>query len=205
MLPAATQSRPIRPLAIEVILAPLKKAALPSAAMMASCRHFRSGSPRSSCSTIASGAVPRLRCSRILGPSRGSVRCCVRTAPIPASAQAQRLPTAMAEVVTTAPSIPVLAQRPAIEKVMSADIPLRAFVAQPQPDQQAPALGVVEVAELGAAVADLAVGDELDLAGLQVEAELQRLVGEHFLDRLDRRCRLVVHGLATQRIAAADL
>ena len=52
------------------------------------------------------------------GPSRGSVRCCVSAAPTPASAQAQRLPTAMAEVVTTAPSMPVRAQRPAMEKVM---------------------------------------------------------------------------------------
>jgi hypothetical protein len=45
------------------------------------------------------------------------VRCWVSTAPTPARANAHRLPTAMLEVVTATPYIPVRAQRAAIEKV----------------------------------------------------------------------------------------
>ena len=67
---------------------------------------------------MVSGDDPAFRRARILGPRRGSVRCCVRTAPTFASAHAQRLPTAIDDVETTAPSIPVLAHRPAIENVM---------------------------------------------------------------------------------------
>jgi len=88
------------------------------ASMMASCRQPRPVSLRSNSRTMASGAVPARSRSSALGPSRGSVRCCVRTAPTLASAQAQRPPTAIDEVVTTAPSMPVRAQRPAMEKVM---------------------------------------------------------------------------------------
>src|SRR5512138_1301831 len=57
----------------------------------------------------------------------------------------------------------------------SPDIALRAVVAQPQADQQAAALDVVEVVEFGAAVADLTVGDVLDLPSLESELELQRV------------------------------
>src|SRR5437899_4847164 len=67
---------------------------------------------------MASGDDPCLRRSRILGPRRGSVRCCVRTAPTFAPAHAQRLPTEIDDVETTAPSMPVLGHRPAIENVM---------------------------------------------------------------------------------------
>src|SRR6266851_52522 len=118
MLPAAAQLRPVFAFTIDVILVPLKTAPFPSAAMTASCRHRRSGSVFSRSWMMASDDDPCLSRSRILGPRRGSVRCCVRTAPTFASAHAQRLPTAIDDVVTTAPSIPVLGHRPAIENVM---------------------------------------------------------------------------------------
>src|SRR5229473_2316972 len=118
MLPAAAQLRQTFAFTMDVILAPLKTAPLPSAAMTASCRHRRSGSVFSRSWIMSSGDEPRLRRSRILGPRRGSVRCCVSTAPTFASAHAQRLPTAIDDVETTAPSMPVLGHRPAIENVM---------------------------------------------------------------------------------------
>jgi hypothetical protein len=59
----------------------------------------------------SSSAMPR-------GPRRGSLLCCVSTAPIPAFANGQRLPTPMLDVEMPIPNIPVRAQRPAIENVI---------------------------------------------------------------------------------------
>src|SRR5882724_10268228 len=118
MLPAAAQLVPTLAFRTDVILAPLKTAPFPSAPRTTSCRQPRPGSLCSRSWITASGDDPPLRRSRILEPRRGSVRCCVRTAPTFASAHAQRLPTAMDDVVTTTPSIPVRAHRPAIEKVI---------------------------------------------------------------------------------------
>src|SRR5260370_23892877 len=63
--------------------------------------------------------------SRPSGPRRGSVRCCVSTAPMPARAKTQRLPTARLDVVTAAPSIPVRAQRAASAKGIRQLLPFR--------------------------------------------------------------------------------
>src|SRR5262245_39523666 len=62
----------------------------------------------------ANSASPR-------GPSCGSVRCWVKTAPTPARAKGQRLPTPILEVVTAAPSIPVRRHMPTRENVMRFD------------------------------------------------------------------------------------
>jgi hypothetical protein len=61
----------------------------------------------------SSRAMPR-------GPSRGSVQCWVRTAPTPAFAKGQRLPTAIDDVVTARPNMPVRRHMPAIEYVIAA-------------------------------------------------------------------------------------
>src|SRR5215831_15361147 len=61
---------------------------------------------------------PAANRSRPRGPSRGSVRCWVNTAPTPALAYGQRLPTPMLEVVTAAPIIPVRRHIPTSEKVI---------------------------------------------------------------------------------------
>jgi hypothetical protein len=52
------------------------------------------------------------------GPSRGSVRCWVSTAPTPAAQYATRAPTAIEDVETAAPIWPVRGQRPMSEKVI---------------------------------------------------------------------------------------
>src|SRR5882757_10951757 len=52
------------------------------------------------------------------GPSRGSVRCWVTTAPTLERIQGTREPIAMSEVVVAMPSWPVRSHRPMIEKVM---------------------------------------------------------------------------------------
>ena len=54
------------------------------------------------------------------GPSRGSVRCWVRTAPTPASTCPTRAPTAMSAVAAQAPSGPVRSQRATSAKVTPA-------------------------------------------------------------------------------------
>src|SRR5262245_21863810 len=61
---------------------------------------------------------PAANSSSPRGPSRGSVRCCVSTAPTPARAKGQRLPTPILDVVTAAPNIPVSRHIPTTEKVM---------------------------------------------------------------------------------------
>ncbi len=68
------------------------------------------------------GGMPRSRRSSSIGPRFGSVTFCVATAPTPALAWGQRAPTAIEEVVMATPKAPDLAQRPAMEKVMSSSL-----------------------------------------------------------------------------------
>ena len=61
--------------------------------------------------------------SSSIGPRFGSVTFCVATAPTPARACGQRAPTAIEDVVMATPKAPDLAQRPAMEKVMTDQLP----------------------------------------------------------------------------------
>src|SRR5262249_24318307 len=64
---------------------------------------------------------PAANSSRPRGPSCGSVRCSVKTAPTPARAKGQRLPTPRLEVVTAARIMPVRRHMPTTENVMRFD------------------------------------------------------------------------------------
>ena len=79
-----------------------------------------------------------------------------------------------------------------------------AVVAQPQADEVA-AAGLGVIVELGAAVAERPVVDELDLARLEVEIDRKAVIVENLERRGDRGGAFVVDRLALQRVAAIDL
>src|SRR6266851_9869777 len=84
-------------------------------------------------------------------------------------------------------------RQPSCKSDGSAAVPAPAAVAQPQPNEMAPALGFGMVDELGARVAGGAVVDVLDLARLEVELDAQVGPIEYRLDGRQRSGGLVVH------------
>ena len=84
MLPMAQLDAPRTPLWIEAMRLPWKNAVPPSRSITASWRQPMVGLPSTSASMVSCADMPASRSSIPLGPSLGSVRCCVSTAPTPA-------------------------------------------------------------------------------------------------------------------------
>ena len=109
---------PLKPEWTDEICSPWKNADEPLESMTANCRQPIVSLPSTRAVTVSSADFPSDRKSKPFGPSVGSVRCCVSTAPTPARAYGQREPTPMLDVVTAAPNIPVRAHFPTSENVI---------------------------------------------------------------------------------------
>ena len=80
-----------------------------------------------------------------------------------------------------------------------------AVVTQPEADEVTAAFGVGPVLELGAAMAERAVVDKLDFAGLELEIDRQLMLLENVERRGERGGAFIVERLAAHLVAAVDL
>src|SRR5262245_35602818 len=80
-----------------------------------------------------------------------------------------------------------------------------AVIAQPEPHEVTPAFRLRVILERGAAVAERAVVDDLDLPGFEIEIGSKPIVVEDVEHRRQGRSTFLIDRLSGHRIAATDL